>query len=564
MSAHLGTAAMLFAGECLAGSFVLLALAALANRFIRPASVRHFVWLTAFGAMLVLPLAALVLPPAIVVLHPAVAVAPAPSMAGPITDYLSKPLPALPQPGIDTGAVAAAAFGLWLVGFAWTGARLLIGAIGVNALHIASSAIPPGEIEHDCGECELRLSSEDGGPVTWGFLKPVILLPRESLHWTRERLNAVLLHEFAHVRRCDSLAQTLSHLACALYWPNPFVWIAARAMVREAEIAADDAVIGAGVRPSEYAGELVRIAAEFQARANGFSLVAMAAKSSLEARIASVLSDDKSRKGVTAMDVAKIASVGLMATAALALARPSFAEGTRSADPVAVTAQAAPSAAPSASPAPAAVADTAGVPAEASDAPPSDADAAAPPPPDAPPPPPAAAVPPPPPVAAMPPLPPVPPLPDAADDEDANVIIMDSHGRRRALSEADKQRIRIEIRKAREDARTALAQARPEMDRAMIQLEASRAQLEALRAAQPDIDAALKTVRPEIEKALADARAALAKAHVDMDLQVRVDDAMKRAEVRMQMRERRMRETSPPKDDKDTVIEQESGGPDDR
>jgi len=558
MSAHLGTAAMLFAGECFAGSFVLLALAAAANRFIAAASVRHFVWLTAFGAMLMLPLAVQVLPGEIVVRHEAAAAAPTASAVEPITNYLDKPLPALPQPGIDSNAVAAAAFALWLAGFAWAIARYFVGTIGVNALHIASTALNDAELDHaaDCGACELRLSSEDGGPVTWGFLKPVILLPRESLTWTRERLNAVLLHEMAHVRRCDSLAQTLSHLACAIYWPNPLVWLSARALVREAEMAADDAVIGAGVKPSEYAGELVRIAEEFQSRARGFSLVSMAAKSSLEARVKSVLSADKSRKGVTSMDVVKIAGVGLMATAALALARPSFAEGVRSAESIAQTAAAAPKAVVVADAAPAA-----NTPAASGDAAPADADLPPPPPaaeaaPPAPPPPPAA--------EALPPVPPPPPVPDVVDKDGDGVIIMDSHGNPRALTEADKRRIRIEIRKAREDARTAIEQARPEMDRAIAQIEASRAELEALRAEQPQIRDALKTVQPEIERALADARAALAKAHVDMDLQVRVDDAMKRAEVRMQMRERRMREAAPPKDDKDTVIEQESAGPDNR
>jgi beta-lactamase regulating signal transducer with metallopeptidase domain len=98
---------------------------------------------------------------------------------------------------------------------------------------------------------EIRLSREPNGygPITWGLFRPVILLPFNALFWPRERLQAVLLHETAHIARRDSISQMLSMIACALYWPNPLVWMASRALRNEAEIAADDAVIASGMRP---------------------------------------------------------------------------------------------------------------------------------------------------------------------------------------------------------------------------------------------------------------------------------------------------------------------------
>jgi hypothetical protein len=44
-------------------------------------------------------------------------------------------------------------------------------------------------------------------------------------------------------------------------------------------------------------------------------------------------------------------------------------------------------------------------------------------------------------------------------------------------------------------------------------------------------------VGPEIDRALAAARAELAKANLDVKIRVRVDEALKRAEVRLQARE---------------------------
>ena len=58
--------------------------------------------------------------------------------------------------------------------------------------------------------------------MTWGVLRPVILLPADAGDWTHERLTTALLHELAHVRRRDFLTRNWRPGPRArFYWFNP-------------------------------------------------------------------------------------------------------------------------------------------------------------------------------------------------------------------------------------------------------------------------------------------------------------------------------------------------------
>jgi beta-lactamase regulating signal transducer with metallopeptidase domain len=110
----------------------------------------------------------------------------------------------------------------------------------------------------------LLAASGVGTPLTWGTLRPTVLVPADAVEgaaaWPAEHRRAVLLHELAHVRRLDCLLAVLAHGTCAAWWFHPGVWWAAHRLRVERERACDERVLLAGVRPSDYAECLLRIA----------------------------------------------------------------------------------------------------------------------------------------------------------------------------------------------------------------------------------------------------------------------------------------------------------------
>ncbi len=137
-------------------------------------------------------------------------------------------------------------------------------------------------------------------PMAWGFFKPRLLLPAEASSWPADRRRVVLLHELAHIKRRDPLTQFVTQLACALYWFNPLVWIAARRMVTERERACDDLVLAAGSPACDYADHVLQIASSLRtSRLIGAAAIAMARPSALEGRLLAILDNRRSRRALT-------------------------------------------------------------------------------------------------------------------------------------------------------------------------------------------------------------------------------------------------------------------------
>ena len=129
-------------------------------------------------------------------------------------------------------------------------------------------------------------------PVTWGVLRPVVVLPLDAWEWATDRIRIVLLHEIAHVRRLDCLSSGIAVLASALWWFHPLQWACRRRLRVEQERACDDVVLLDGVGPTVYATILLDFARGLslgEETATARAAIAMARRSTLRDRVETIL-----------------------------------------------------------------------------------------------------------------------------------------------------------------------------------------------------------------------------------------------------------------------------------
>ena len=103
-------------------------------------------------------------------------------------------------------------------------------------------------------------SSLAGTPAVVGYLRPAVLVPAGLLlGLPPDQLEALLLHELAHIRRHDYAVNVLQSLVEGLLFYHPAVWWIS-AMVRdERESCCDDAVVAAVGNPRGYAAALAAL-----------------------------------------------------------------------------------------------------------------------------------------------------------------------------------------------------------------------------------------------------------------------------------------------------------------
>jgi TonB family protein len=80
-------------------------------------------------------------------------------------------------------------------------------------------------------------------PFTKGIFQPKIYLPESTLSWQVNELNALILHEYAHIKRKDLFFITLQNIMQMLFFFHPLVWLANRQISRYREKACDDFAI---------------------------------------------------------------------------------------------------------------------------------------------------------------------------------------------------------------------------------------------------------------------------------------------------------------------------------
>jgi beta-lactamase regulating signal transducer with metallopeptidase domain len=140
----------------------------------------------------------------------------------------------------------------------------------------------------------LLASDELGSPVSWGLMRPVILL-NDAAVLAPEQAEAIIAHELAHVVHFDWAKLILARVVTAAFWFNPLAWVLAREAHQLREEAADDAVLGANIAGPDYAELLIGVA-RHQCRGTLLGAHGVApSKSSLGRRVRRVLDQSPAR-----------------------------------------------------------------------------------------------------------------------------------------------------------------------------------------------------------------------------------------------------------------------------
>jgi beta-lactamase regulating signal transducer with metallopeptidase domain len=229
--------------------------------------------------------------------------------------------PAVSRPGISVAAAASAIYALPAA------ILLLITALALArlfALRARADVLVDGHWLSALARAQRRMgfkhgtalltSNELASPISWGLMRPVILLNSRAVEASGEA-EAIIAHELAHVARMDWAKLLLARIATALFWFNPLVWLLAREAHQLREEAADDAVLAADIADTDYAELLVGVARhECPGLLLGAHGVAPS-KTSLARRVARVL-DRKSVRSPVARSFAIGVFVGAILVAA--------------------------------------------------------------------------------------------------------------------------------------------------------------------------------------------------------------------------------------------------------
>ena len=251
---------------------------------------------------------------------------------------------------LDVRSLLAA---IWACGIIAALTPLAIGLASLQCLRRTSRVLADGPasaalrlLQAQCGlrrRIGLVESSSRAIPLTWGVLRPVIVLPADSRTWPAERLRAVLLHELAHISRCDWLTQLAAEVVRAIHWFNPLAWLAVHKLRVLQELACDDRVLGVGLAAADYAEQLLTVTSGRRiGRTLGAACLAMGRERRLESRLRAILDASRNRRtpsrrhAILSLAVALAALVSLAsASFRLAAAEPAPSKSSAPAEPTA-------------------------------------------------------------------------------------------------------------------------------------------------------------------------------------------------------------------------------------
>ena len=279
-------------------------------------------------ALLVVPFGCMLLPQVVIEAPVLAAVEPAaPAVAGATPSAAIDAAPAAAAPASNGVSVAS----LWPLLYGFPAALLLavtlLAVLRLLALRARASVMVEPSWLSALAHAQRRMNFKHGtallsssdlkSPISWGVMRPVILLNDEAIQ-ARHEAEAIIAHELAHVRGLDWAKLLLARVVTAIFWFNPLVWILSREAHQLREETADDAVLAANVESADYAQLLVGVARH---ECRGMLLASHGVapgKGSLSRRVRRVLDSSLPRTPVARGFAAGVALGSIAAAAPLA------------------------------------------------------------------------------------------------------------------------------------------------------------------------------------------------------------------------------------------------------
>ncbi len=162
-------------------------------------------------------------------------------------------------------------FLLWSIGFIFYSSRFFIGLTWLERLKKTSIQVPQNwnktlaTLRQKTGirrQIRLLASNKVTSPLTFGWLKPVIIFPASVLaQMPIDQVESILLHELIHIKQKDYLVSLLQSATEMLFFFNPAYWYISSVLDKERENACDDLVVNLTQNPLTYAKALSSLAA---------------------------------------------------------------------------------------------------------------------------------------------------------------------------------------------------------------------------------------------------------------------------------------------------------------
>lgn len=132
-------------------------------------------------------------------------------------------------------------------------------------------------------------------PLTYGLLKPIIILPKMVLELEQRQIEYILNHEEIHIRQYHIILKWMTALSVCVHWFNPIVWLSYVLVNKDIELSCDEQVLWElqDEDKKKYALLLIQLEA---VKSNCFPLCNSFCRNLCEERISSIMKNKKLSK----------------------------------------------------------------------------------------------------------------------------------------------------------------------------------------------------------------------------------------------------------------------------